>query len=455
MAIAYLNHTPIGKATQAQPYTAAAHLRYITRKQATNYVYSERMPVQYHAAQRFLTQREDTIRKNGRVCDKFIIALPREMSMEQGIDALRDFGWRLSEGKAPFLFSIQDFNGDNPHAHFLYVDASIEDGSRVFKTTDRDSTERIKRVWADTCNEHLLELGREERIEFGKSEEVANDNHYGDATDKVSERSPDHSEDVLELVSESSPAPACPETPVEPQEPEDLPLPDEEEEFDVDKAVVESGAVTRSERIKAALDAHTEREMLRAEREELERLQEAVARAERAAMDKHVDYNISSYNQSMVGMHDLDPARKALERAPKGFELFGWKSPARRSHEKAQSDYEAAQFRMKMAAEKTAEDNLAAGIAFREAQELDQRRHALEFHLRTRGTTEELITADRIFENTVAANMEGVTVEDVINELEAGSLSADEAKQTLQMMGKESSWDLYEEMNGIDDGIEL
>jgi len=38
VAIYSLHHTPVGKSTQAQPYTAAAHTRYITRKDALSAV---------------------------------------------------------------------------------------------------------------------------------------------------------------------------------------------------------------------------------------------------------------------------------------------------------------------------------------------------------------------------------------------------------------------------------
>jgi hypothetical protein len=116
VAIPFIKHTPVGKSTQAQPHTAAAHIRYISRKRNTNHIESDGMPVHYWAAQDFLNNREDSIRKNGRVCDKFIIALPNEMTVEQGVATVRKFGDKLcrwDESQQRFLrgsyyFTLQD-----------------------------------------------------------------------------------------------------------------------------------------------------------------------------------------------------------------------------------------------------------------------------------------------------------------------------------------------------------
>lgn len=453
MAIAYLAHTPIGKATQAQPYTAAAHLRYITRRNATDYVYSERMPVQYHAAQRYLMEREDSIRKNGRVCDKLIIALPREMTMEQSVDALRDFGFRLSKGEAPFLFSIQDFDLDNPHAHFVFVDAD-GDGKRVFRTSDRDSTERIKAIWQDTCNEHLQELGVEKAIQFGQPE-IANDNAVEHSTEE-----PQRQFDIEQAETVEPAAPICAETQVEPEPEPDLPLSEDEIGSDEMDGVIESGALENHERIKAALDANFEREILREERAELARLHEQVRAAEQAALDRHTDFNIAAYEQAKAGMV-ADAARDQLDRMPRGYHLqvgrFEWKSRSRKNHEAALVVRNAAEFRLRNAISRTAEENIEAGRAARYAIELDQKRHKLEFHLRTRGTAQELDDADKLFESTIAANMKGVSVHTVVAEMDAGRLSHEQARQALAMMGEESVFWQIEERDGFEprEGIDI
>ena len=138
VAIPFIKHTPVGKSTQAKPYTASAHLRYISRKANTHHIEADGMPKHYWAAQDFLDEREDKIRKNGRVCDKFIIALPNEMTLEQGVDTVRQFGnklCRFDEDEQRFLrgsyyFTLQDHGTKNFHCHFIYVDADRESGER-------------------------------------------------------------------------------------------------------------------------------------------------------------------------------------------------------------------------------------------------------------------------------------------------------------------------------------
>ncbi|MDA9497726.1 hypothetical protein XI05_09545 [Bradyrhizobium sp. CCBAU 11357] len=44
VAIYSLHHTPVGKSTQAQPYTAAAHIRCISRKDALSAIRQARFP---------------------------------------------------------------------------------------------------------------------------------------------------------------------------------------------------------------------------------------------------------------------------------------------------------------------------------------------------------------------------------------------------------------------------
>ncbi|MBR2691761.1 MAG: hypothetical protein IKE42_28230 [Aquamicrobium sp.] len=175
MAIAFLKHTPIGKKTQAQPGTAAAHIRYISRSGATVQVFAQRMPSNYWAAQRFMDDREASIRANGRVCDKLTLALPREMTQEQGVELVRAFADRLStrydekEGRwlrAPYYFTLQGWDERHPHCHFVFVDADTESGRRVFGTSELRSTERIKELWQDTTNLELARHGIEGTIAF-------------------------------------------------------------------------------------------------------------------------------------------------------------------------------------------------------------------------------------------------------------------------------------------------
>lgn len=73
MAIYSLNHKAVGKATQEREFTAAAHVKYITRDSACREVLGNRMPVEPRKAQTWLKAEETADRKNARVCDKVMI----------------------------------------------------------------------------------------------------------------------------------------------------------------------------------------------------------------------------------------------------------------------------------------------------------------------------------------------------------------------------------------------
>ena len=183
MGIALLKHNPVGKTTHTPGYAASA-VRYVMRRSAGNHIYSEHMPRQYHAAQRFIDQREANSRKNARIFDRFHLALPRELSPDQGIELARAFGRRLGQGRAPFLVSVHTDNWEqNPHAHVIFIDADIETGKRVAMTSERGSTRNIKRIWQDVANDHLELAGFERSIDFDYAEQEAK--HQRDIADDL------------------------------------------------------------------------------------------------------------------------------------------------------------------------------------------------------------------------------------------------------------------------------
>ena len=71
MAIPLIKHTHI-KRGREEPGTAAAHIRYISRRSATVEIYSERMPKQYHAAQRFMLERERLSKEIARLSNEVV-----------------------------------------------------------------------------------------------------------------------------------------------------------------------------------------------------------------------------------------------------------------------------------------------------------------------------------------------------------------------------------------------
>lgn len=90
MAIYSCNLRSIGRTTH-QPGTGGAHIRYISRPDADPFILAEHMPEDHREARNFIDRAERAMRKNGRVIDKLRIALPRELTVQQRAQLIRDF----------------------------------------------------------------------------------------------------------------------------------------------------------------------------------------------------------------------------------------------------------------------------------------------------------------------------------------------------------------------------
>lgn len=166
MAIYSLHHQPIGKSTQARPHTAAAHVRYITRPSAASHIEAARMPDRPGRAANFMRRGEDGDRKNARVADKVLLALPRELDAQQRADLVRAYAEDVTQGRAPWLAAFHDQGKDahNPHAHLLIRDRDPETGKRVAGLSEQGSTEKLRTLWEMHANRALERAGRPERI---------------------------------------------------------------------------------------------------------------------------------------------------------------------------------------------------------------------------------------------------------------------------------------------------
>lgn len=167
VAIYSLNHQPVGKATQARPYTAAAHVRYITRPSAVSRIEAARIPSEPEKARSYLRQMEDGDRKNARVIDKVRLALPVELDAAQRAALVRGFAEELTQGRAAWLAAFHDKGKDahNPHCHLVVRDRDVDTGRRVIGTSEAGSTDRIRVLWEAHANRALEQAGREERID--------------------------------------------------------------------------------------------------------------------------------------------------------------------------------------------------------------------------------------------------------------------------------------------------
>lgn len=167
MAIYSLHHQPIGKTTQARPHTAAAHVRYITRPSAMSRLEAARMPSKAGQAAAFMREGEDRDRKNARVADKMMLALPRELDADQRAQLVRAFAEDVTQGRAPWLAAFHDKGKDaqNPHAHLIVRDRDENTGRRVAGLSENGSTERLRSLWEGHANSALEKAGRGERID--------------------------------------------------------------------------------------------------------------------------------------------------------------------------------------------------------------------------------------------------------------------------------------------------
>ncbi|KRR19720.1 hypothetical protein CQ14_34635 [Bradyrhizobium lablabi] len=168
VAIFSLHHSPIGKSTQAQPYTAAAHINYITRKRAMSLMQKARLPGQNpREVAEYLKACEDKDRKNARVIDKVMLALPKELSQTERIGLVREFAEHVTQGRAPWLAAFHDKGKDvhNPHCHLVIRDRDPKTGKRVIGTSEKGSTEQLRESWEKFANQALERAGLSERID--------------------------------------------------------------------------------------------------------------------------------------------------------------------------------------------------------------------------------------------------------------------------------------------------
>ncbi|MGF3027748.1 MobA/MobL family protein [Methylobacterium aquaticum] len=171
MAIYHLSHTYVGKGSQKQPHTAAAHSNYVTRPTRATEVMGERMPTEWRAAATWLKAQEDSDRINARVIDKIEVALPKELDHAQRAALVRDFAEHLSQGRASWLAALHDGPKDehNPHAHIILRDRDAtpgpKAGRRVVLTTERGTVDHIRELWQARANLALEQAGSDARID--------------------------------------------------------------------------------------------------------------------------------------------------------------------------------------------------------------------------------------------------------------------------------------------------
>jgi hypothetical protein len=133
---------------------------------------AERMPCDPLEARAWLDHQEAIDRKNARVCDKVMIALPIELTHDQRVELARDFAEGMSQGRASWILAIHDGPGEinekgefNPHAHIIFRDRDFETGKRVMLLSELDGVQRLRIEWEHYANAALERAGHDARID--------------------------------------------------------------------------------------------------------------------------------------------------------------------------------------------------------------------------------------------------------------------------------------------------
>jgi len=158
----------------AEQGQTAAHLRYITRPKAARVVVQERLSGGTQARAATLAE-DEAQRRKGRVCERFVIALPSEASREQREALTRAYAEQLSKGIAGYVAAIHDLHGNdtkNPHAHFVFFDVQQKTGGRgrpksALGFARKNAIENAARAWAELHNRMMRGWG------FGEESEIS------------------------------------------------------------------------------------------------------------------------------------------------------------------------------------------------------------------------------------------------------------------------------------------
>ena len=125
------------------------------------------------ALKKWFDEQEQADRKNARVADRVMIALPIELTPIEREKTVQSFLKELTDNQIPWFVAIHQTGADkqNPHAHILLRDKSILNGRRVVKTSEKGSTTFLREMWSKTANIALEEAGHEERIDHRSYQE--------------------------------------------------------------------------------------------------------------------------------------------------------------------------------------------------------------------------------------------------------------------------------------------
>lgn len=144
----------------------AAHLRYITRPSAASTLLRRRMPAPTDHESGYEAETAAQKRR-GRVCERFIIALPVEATDVQRVALVEAYAEHLTEGQAGYVAAIHDKCGNdrkNPHAHLVAFDKHQQTGGRgrprsIIGMARKNAVEAKAKAWATIHNRTMASWG--------------------------------------------------------------------------------------------------------------------------------------------------------------------------------------------------------------------------------------------------------------------------------------------------------
>ena len=206
------NETRLDKGKEG--FRAAADIAaYNAREEATYAVRSHIIPPGPKEAEAWFRQQEQGERKNARMSDRFIGALPRELTPDQCIEAVEKFCRDVTHDRVPWHFALHlelDKKNEpdwNPHVHIIFRDRDIETGRRYLYTSagpkeraqldaqgiDYWTTKDFREKWSADMNHALERAGHDVRIDHRSLKEQGIDReaqiHIGPGSQNAAKKS--------------------------------------------------------------------------------------------------------------------------------------------------------------------------------------------------------------------------------------------------------------------------
>ncbi len=165
MDVGVLKHSKLNRKT-APPEHAWNHASYITRWPECDYVMGINFSSQRSEfVRQAMKQAQGVTRKNGVLCEKIMVTLPRCLSRKERLKTVNRYIWALSgQGRGRVAACFHKGNSDtNPHVHIYWYDKD-QNGKSVWGASNKNSTIKLRQLWETTCNEMLQEFGHKQRI---------------------------------------------------------------------------------------------------------------------------------------------------------------------------------------------------------------------------------------------------------------------------------------------------